>query len=126
VDWLGVGAGLLKKAFFESAALPQRVERGLFNQLALDDDADVSAQFLDDFQNVRREKYRGPARHEAGQEIADDARGDGVDALERFKSAAASASFFFMPCEYSSVSFFSSPSSPRMGSNSSMRLRIVS
>ena len=40
--------------------------------------------------------------------------------------AAASASFFFMPCEYSRVSFFSSFSRPSRGSNSPMRSRISS
>ena len=36
------------------------------------------------------------------------------------------ASFFFMPCEYSSVSFFSSSCRSRSESSSSLRLRIVS
>ena len=40
-------------------------------------------------------------------------------------SAAASASFFFMPCEYSTVSFFSTPSSCSSESNSSPRSIIV-
>ena len=40
-------------------------------------------------------------------------------------TAAAMASFFFMPCEYSSVSFFSSSCRARSESSSSLRLRIV-
>ena len=40
-------------------------------------------------------------------------------------NAAASASFFLIPCEYSSASFFSSPARSIMVSNSSVRSRTV-
>ena len=40
--------------------------------------------------------------------------------------AAAIASFFFMPCEYSIVSFLSSPCRSNSDSSSSLRLRMVS
>ena len=68
-----------------SSEPPWRIvlQRRLLDQLALDDDADVRAQPLDDLQDVRRQEDRRAAGHEAGQQVADDARRHRVHPLER-------------------------------------------
>ena len=83
---------------------------------------------FDDLEHVRRQKDRRSARDKRREQIADHTRRDRIDPLEWLvekqqvgirQDAAAMASFFFMPWEYSTVSFFSSPAKPSTARSSS-------
>ena len=130
-----IGPGLLQKTILERAPLANRIERACstslpFTMMPTCVHSRSTISRTCDVRNTVEPRETNPAsRSRITREVTASTPSNGSSRNNKSglgKSAAASASFFFMPCEYSSVSFFSSSCRSRIERSSSERLRIVS